>query len=109
MPGTTRTYSRVNVLRQLKEHIYSTTPEGSLLVGKRSLGHVSNYYTGEVISDEEVIAVQGAAEKHDVNVLNTRCVARFKIVLVPKPHKGPQKILNRVYPSGRLFGRSAIR
>jgi dipeptidyl-peptidase-3 len=36
------------------------------------LGHVSNYYTGEVITDEEVAAIQAAAEKHGVDVLNTR-------------------------------------
>lgn len=57
---------------QLQEHIYSVAPEASLLVGKRNLGHISNYYTGEVITDEEVAAVQTAAEKYDVDVMNTR-------------------------------------
>jgi len=70
-----------NDLYQLKEHIYSVAPEASLLIGKRSLGHISNYYPGEVISDEEVAAVQGAAEKNDVNVLNTRYVVHFKASL----------------------------
>ncbi|KAI6035662.1 peptidase family M49-domain-containing protein, partial [Pisolithus orientalis] len=56
----------------LKEHIYSTTPESSLFIGKRSEGHISNYYLGEVITDEEVLAVQAAAEKIGVDVLNTR-------------------------------------
>lgn len=59
---------------KLKEHIYSTSPEPNLFIGKRSLGHVSNYYLGEVIEDDEVAAVQAAAEKLNVDVLNTRVV-----------------------------------
>ena len=57
---------------KLKEHIYSVTPDASLLVGKPNLGNISNYYIGEVITDEEVAAVQAAAEKYDLDVLNTR-------------------------------------
>lgn len=41
-------------------------------IGKRSEGQVSNYYLGEVITDEEVEAVQIAAEKIGVDVFNTR-------------------------------------
>ncbi|KAF9653115.1 aflatoxin-detoxifizyme [Thelephora ganbajun] len=62
----------MGIWKSLQEHIYSITPDTSLLVGKRNLGHISNYYTGEVITDEEVAAVQAAAEKYDVDVLNTR-------------------------------------
>jgi dipeptidyl-peptidase-3 len=62
----------VPLFDQLKEHIYSTTPESSLFIGKRSEGHVSNYYLGEVITDEEVTAVQQAAEKFEVDIMNTR-------------------------------------
>ncbi|KZP31688.1 aflatoxin-detoxifizyme [Athelia psychrophila] len=57
---------------ELKDHIYAVTPEDSLSIGKRSEGHVSNYYLGEVITDEEVAAVQAAAESINVDVLNTR-------------------------------------
>ena len=57
---------------QLKDFIYSTTPESANFIGKRSLGHVSNYYPGEPITDEEVAAVQAAAEKLGVDILNTR-------------------------------------
>ncbi|KAJ3997264.1 aflatoxin-detoxifizyme [Lentinula boryana] len=57
---------------KLKEHIYATEPESSLFIGKRSEGHVSNYYLGEVISDEEVKDVQAAAENIGIDVLNTR-------------------------------------
>ncbi|KAJ4464816.1 aflatoxin-detoxifizyme [Lentinula lateritia] len=57
---------------KLKEHIYATEPSTSLFIGKRSEGHVSNYYLGEVISDEEVGDVQTAAENLGVDVLNTR-------------------------------------
>lgn len=33
---------------------------------------MSNYYLGETISDEEVAAVQAAAEKEGIDILNTR-------------------------------------
>ncbi|CCL99112.1 uncharacterized protein FIBRA_01126 [Fibroporia radiculosa] len=56
----------------LKEHIYQVIPESSNFIGKRSLGHVSNYYLGEPILDSEVAAVQTVAEKIDVDILNTR-------------------------------------
>ena len=59
---------------QLKEHIYALTPEASLSIGKRNAGHMSNYYLGEVISDGEVAAIQSAAEKLGIDVLNTRYV-----------------------------------
>ena len=57
---------------QLRGHIYASDPEESLFIGKRSEGHVSNYYIGEIISDDEVAAVQAAAEKLGIDVLNTR-------------------------------------
>jgi len=58
---------------RLKEHIYSLTPEDSLFIGKRSKGHISNYYPGDhIITDEEVAAVQNAAEALNTDVLNTR-------------------------------------
>ncbi|PFH54364.1 hypothetical protein AMATHDRAFT_135808 [Amanita thiersii Skay4041] len=62
----------IKLWKKLNEHIYAMTPESSLFIGKRSLGHVSNYYPGEVITDEEVAAVQAAAEKLGIDVLNTR-------------------------------------
>lgn len=59
----------------MKAHIYSVKPDNSLSIGKPRLGHISNYYPGvEIITDEEVAAVQAAAEKLDVDVLNTRLV-----------------------------------
>jgi len=45
-----------------------------LFIGKRSLGHVSNYYLGDVIDDDEITVVQAAAEKLKIDVLNTRWV-----------------------------------
>ncbi|EMD38545.1 hypothetical protein CERSUDRAFT_82823 [Gelatoporia subvermispora B] len=57
---------------ELKEHIYELSPEEANFIGKRSLGHVSNYYLGEVPSDDEVSMIQAAAEKIGVDVLNTR-------------------------------------
>ncbi|KAF8910937.1 aflatoxin-detoxifizyme [Gymnopilus junonius] len=61
--------------QKLKDHIYATSPESSLFIGKRILGHISNYYPGsELINDDEVSAVQVAAEKIGVDVLNTRVV-----------------------------------
>ena len=67
---------------QLKEHIYATEPEASLFIGKRNLGHVSNYYLGNVIADDEVAAVQAAAEKLGIDVLNTRLVLLLSVSLV---------------------------
>jgi dipeptidyl-peptidase-3 len=58
----------------LKDHIYSLSPEASLFIGKRNRGHISNYYLGEPINDDEVADVQAAAEKIGVEVLNTRVV-----------------------------------
>ncbi|KAK7693549.1 hypothetical protein QCA50_003118 [Cerrena zonata] len=57
---------------ELKGHIYQTTPDDANFIGKRSLGHVSNYYLGEAPTDEEVTAVQAAAEKIGIDVLSTR-------------------------------------
>jgi dipeptidyl-peptidase-3 len=59
---------------KLKEHIYALSPPASLSIGKPRLGHVSNYYPGQPITDEEVAAVQKAAETYDIDVLNTRSV-----------------------------------
>ncbi|EEB96754.1 hypothetical protein MPER_04058 [Moniliophthora perniciosa FA553] len=56
----------------LKEHIYATGPPSATFIGKRSEGHVSNYYLGECISDDEVAQVQMAAEQLGVDILNTR-------------------------------------
>ena len=56
----------------MKDHIYALSPEASLFIGKRNLGHISNYYLGEPINDDEVADVQAAAEKIGVDVLNTR-------------------------------------
>jgi dipeptidyl-peptidase-3 len=49
-------------------------PEDSLSIGKRILGNVCNYYLGQPITDEEVAAVQTAAESLNIDILNTRCV-----------------------------------
>ncbi|OJA20989.1 hypothetical protein AZE42_12932 [Rhizopogon vesiculosus] len=57
---------------ELKDHIYALSPENSLSIGKPKDGHISNYYLGQTITDEEVAAVQAAAEKIGVDVLNTR-------------------------------------
>jgi dipeptidyl-peptidase-3 len=77
----------------LKGHIYALTPESNLSIGKRSLGHISNYYLGEVITDEEVAAVQVAAENFAIDVLNTRVrkngPGNFTLLVAsakPQPH-----------------------
>jgi dipeptidyl-peptidase-3 len=56
----------------LKEHIYSLSPEASLSIGKPNAGHTSGYYVGEAPTDKEVAAVQTAAEKGSIDLLNTR-------------------------------------
>ncbi|KIK08637.1 hypothetical protein K443DRAFT_672163 [Laccaria amethystina LaAM-08-1] len=60
--------------KTLKAHIYAITPESSLFIGKPNIGHISNYYLGEPIDDDEVESVQAAAERLGVDVLNTRVV-----------------------------------
>ncbi|KAK0497634.1 aflatoxin-detoxifizyme [Armillaria luteobubalina] len=57
---------------KLKQHIYALSPEATLFIGKRKDGHVSNYYLGEPVGDAEVDAIQSAAEKLGVDILNTR-------------------------------------
>src|SRR5712672_4614047 len=57
---------------QLKDDIYALEPEASLFIGKRDQGQVSNYYLGEPITDDEVAAIQTAAEKIKIDILNTR-------------------------------------
>ncbi|KJA27223.1 hypothetical protein HYPSUDRAFT_35833 [Hypholoma sublateritium FD-334 SS-4] len=64
----------VPLWNSLKDHIYATSPESSLFIGKRDLGHISNYYLGEPINDDEVAAVQAASEKIGIDVLNTRVI-----------------------------------
>ena len=54
------------------DHIYSVEPEASLLIGDPSKGHTTNYYWGEIITEEEVAAIQKKAEAVKVDVLNTR-------------------------------------
>ncbi|KAJ7774615.1 peptidase family M49-domain-containing protein [Mycena maculata] len=56
----------------LKEHIYAAAPEAALFIGKPKEGHISNYYLGETISDNEVADIQTATEKLGVDILNTR-------------------------------------
>jgi dipeptidyl-peptidase III len=56
----------------VKDNIYAGEPEASLFIGKRDQGQVSNYYLGEPITDEEVAAIQTAAEKIEIDILNTR-------------------------------------
>jgi dipeptidyl-peptidase-3 len=57
-------------------------PEASLFIGKRELGQVNNYYLGDAITDDEVAAVQTAAESIGVDILNTRYAS-----VIP-PHYG---------------------
>lgn len=66
------TFESRSYVLQLKEHIYALEPEASLFIGKRDHGQVSNYYLGEVITDDEVAAIQTAAEKIEIDILNTR-------------------------------------
>ncbi|EJD05931.1 aflatoxin-detoxifizyme [Fomitiporia mediterranea MF3/22] len=73
----------VPLWENLKGYIYATEPESTLTIGKRTDGHISNYYIGEPITDDEVAAVQAAAEKEKIDVLNTRVekVDKSKFIL----------------------------
>ncbi|KIY70973.1 aflatoxin-detoxifizyme [Cylindrobasidium torrendii FP15055 ss-10] len=64
--------SAITLFSKLKGHIYALVPEKSLFIGKRSEGHVSNYYLGLPIDDAEVAAVQTAAENLKIDIVNTR-------------------------------------
>ncbi|KAF8338075.1 aflatoxin-detoxifizyme, partial [Cantharellus anzutake] len=57
---------------KLEKELYSLSPEASLLIGKPNSGHISNYYLGPTIEDDEVAAVQSAAEKLKIDIENTR-------------------------------------
>lgn len=58
---------------QVKEEMYSLTPESKLTIGKRSEGHVSAYYPSELApSDIEVDEVQALADANGISTLNTR-------------------------------------
>ena len=59
-------------LYKLKEDIYALEPEAGLFIGKPDQGQISNYYLGEPITDDEVAAIQIAAEKIEIDILNTR-------------------------------------
>ncbi|KZT11356.1 aflatoxin-detoxifizyme [Laetiporus sulphureus 93-53] len=69
---STNATEALKLWKELKEHIYQLVPESSNFIGKRRLGHISNYYLGNPILDAEVAAVQAGAEKIGVDVLNTR-------------------------------------
>ncbi|KIL69741.1 hypothetical protein M378DRAFT_1049236 [Amanita muscaria Koide BX008] len=87
----------------LKDHIYAGEPEASLYIGKRNLGHVSNYYLGDVIADDEVAAVQAAAEKIGIDILNTRVVKtgpRDFTLLVASSSPQPETLHDIEYNSG---------
>lgn len=78
----------------MKNHIYSSEPESASFIGKRSEGHISNYYLGEPVSDEEVAAIQAHAEKIDVDILNTRVKKNGPndfVLLVASADKGESK------------------
>ncbi|KAJ7278369.1 aflatoxin-detoxifizyme [Mycena rebaudengoi] len=59
---------------RLSEHIYATTPEAAMFIGKPTEGHVSNLYFGETILDNEVAEIQTACENLGISILNTRVV-----------------------------------
>jgi dipeptidyl-peptidase-3 len=100
--------SRLTLLfakHQLKDHIYASEPESSLFIGKRSQGHVSNYYLGEVITDTEVAAVQAAAEKLNIDILNTRVVKNGKdeyTLLVGSADTGADAVHNVEAEKGKI-------
>jgi len=90
---------------KLADHIYSYQPEASLFSGKNAEGHVTNYYLGEVITDQEVAAVQAAAEKLNVDTLNTRVAkhgANDFTLLVASAETGRQDLHTVDVPEGKI-------
>ncbi|CEL59855.1 dipeptidyl-peptidase 3 [Rhizoctonia solani AG-1 IB] len=81
---------------KFKDHIYSTEPEASLLIGKRCDGHVSNYYPGkEIINNEEAEKIQKFVEKIGLDVENTRVLKEsdttFVILIASADEKPDEK------------------
>jgi dipeptidyl-peptidase-3 len=70
--ASTNSSKAISLWDDLKEHIYALSPEASLSIGKPNAGHVSGYYLGEAPTDEEVTAIQTAAENGSIGLLNTR-------------------------------------
>jgi dipeptidyl-peptidase-3 len=50
----------------------SRVPCPSTLIRSYSKGHISNYYLGQLTTKDEVDAIQAAAEKLGIDILNTR-------------------------------------
>ncbi|KAG9013863.1 hypothetical protein FRB93_000244 [Tulasnella sp. JGI-2019a] len=79
---------------QLSDHIYSLEPEASLLVGKPSAGHLSNYYLGETIQDDEVEMIQKESERLGLAVENTRVRKNtdgsFDLLIASASHEAPK-------------------
>ncbi|KAH9981302.1 aflatoxin-detoxifizyme [Lactifluus volemus] len=93
----------VPLWNQLKEHIYALEPEASLFIGKRALGQVSNYYPGVPITDDEVAAVQTAAEKMGIDILNTRVQKngpRDFVLLIASADTQPDVVHNFTHDGG---------
>jgi hypothetical protein len=95
---------------QLKDHIYALEPEPSLFIGKREVGQVSNYYPGDPITDDEVAAIQSAAEKIEIDILNTRYVSaaasrrRNSGLHIARSTQRQEEWPDRFRPLGRFCG-----
>jgi len=92
----------------LKDHIYALEPEASLFIGKRDVGQVSNYYLGDPITDDEVASVQSAAEKIEIDILNTRYVSAATsgdaLVYIARSTQCREEQSERFRPFGRFCG-----
>lgn len=61
------------------------------------MGHVSNYYLGQPITDEEVAALQAAAEAINIDVIDTRYVSiSFTWILM----QSQSSLFNRLRKNG---------
>ncbi|BGP16175.1 hypothetical protein JCM10213_001391 [Rhodosporidiobolus nylandii] len=68
-----RSSTALPLWEELKDEIFSLSPEASLSIGKPSAGHVSAYYpSSPAPSDEQVNEVQALADAAGVSTLNTR-------------------------------------
>ncbi|KAF8636591.1 hypothetical protein AX17_003402 [Amanita inopinata Kibby_2008] len=102
--GSANAARALDLWNNLKNDIYALSPESSLFIGKRNLGHISNYYLGGVIADEEVAAVQAAAEKLGIDVLNTRVVKNKSndfTLLIASSNPQPERFHDIDYNSGK--------
>lgn len=69
------------------------------MINHPQAGHVSNYYLGELIQDEDVAAVQSATEKLKLAIENTRSV----LLSLTSPHLSEPSVFSFILKLSSLL------